>query len=180
MQASATRNLRSVWCINPAPLRESHFATFPPALVKPCILAGTSAGGCCPACLAPYERIVERKFQPQTDVSAVRGIRGANGQKGLDDSNTWAGYPRGTTAATTTGWRPTCACDAGDPVPATVLDPFCGAGTTLLVAERLGRDSIGIELNAEYCEMARRRIYDDAPLFAAVAGVDTPTKRTTP
>jgi DNA modification methylase len=46
-----------------------------------------------------------------------------------------------------------------------VLDPFAGAGTTLLVADRLGRDGIGIDLNAEYCEMARRRIVDDAPLL---------------
>jgi DNA modification methylase len=46
-----------------------------------------------------------------------------------------------------------------------ILDPFAGAGTTLLVAERLGRDSIGIELNANYCELARQRIRDDAPLL---------------
>ncbi len=37
----------------------------------------------------------------------------------------------------TTGWTPTCQCDAGDPIPPTILDPFCGSGTTLLVAERL-------------------------------------------
>lgn len=48
-----------------------------------------------------------------------------------------------------------------------VLDPFAGAGTTGLVAARLGRSFIGIELNPEYAEMARRRIHDDAPLFGA-------------
>jgi len=48
----------------------------------------------------------------------------------------------------------------------TVLDPFAGAGTTLLVADRLGRNGIGVELNAEYVEMARRRIAEDAPLFS--------------
>jgi len=46
-----------------------------------------------------------------------------------------------------------------------VLDPFAGSGTTGVVALRLGRDLIGIELNAEYVEMARRRIENDAPLF---------------
>jgi hypothetical protein len=67
---------------------------------------------------------------------------------------------------TTTGWRPGCACaDARPPVPATVLDPFSGAGTTLLVADRLQRDGIGIELNADYVAMAERRIASDAPLF---------------
>jgi hypothetical protein len=59
--------------------------------------------------------------------------------------------------STTTGWRPTCGHD-GDPVPCTVLDPFAGSGTTLMVAEQLGRDSIGIELNPEYIEIAHRRI----------------------
>lgn len=50
-----------------------------------------------------------------------------------------------------------------------VLDPFAGAGTTLVVAERLGRDSLGIELNADYCDLARRRIRDDSPLLNTAA-----------
>lgn len=50
----------------------------------------------------------------------------------------------------------------------TVLDPFLGSGTTLLVASRLERDGIGIELSPAYAEMARRRIYADAPMFADV------------
>ncbi len=45
----------------------------------------------------------------------------------------------------------------------TVLDPFAGAGTTLLVAAQLGRDAIGIELNPDYAEMARRRVLTDSP-----------------
>jgi DNA modification methylase len=57
---------------------------------------------------------------------------------------------------------------AGCPGDGTVLDPFAGAGTTGLVADRLGRSFIGIELKPEYAEMARRRIRDDAPLFAEV------------
>jgi len=48
-----------------------------------------------------------------------------------------------------------------------VLDPFCGAGTTGVVARRLLRRFIGIELVPSYCEMARRRIYEDAPLLNA-------------
>lgn len=51
----------------------------------------------------------------------------------------------------------------------TVLDPFFGAGTTGLVADRLGRNCIGIELNPEYAEIARRRIYLDAGMFAQIA-----------
>jgi len=40
----------------------------------------------------------------------------------------------------------------------TVLDPFCGSGTTGMVAYQLGREFVGIELNPEYCEMAEARI----------------------
>ena len=50
-----------------------------------------------------------------------------------------------------------------------VLDPFAGAGTVGLVASRLGRRHIGVELSLEYCQMAEQRIYDDAPLLAGVA-----------
>lgn len=50
----------------------------------------------------------------------------------------------------------------------TILDPFAGAGTTGLVADRLGRNAILIELNPAYVEMSRKRIYDDAPMFAEV------------
>jgi DNA modification methylase len=54
---------------------------------------------------------------------------------------------------------------AGCPKGGTVLDPFGGAGTTGLVADRLGRNALLIELNPEYTVMAERRIRDDAGLF---------------
>jgi DNA modification methylase len=57
---------------------------------------------------------------------------------------------------------------AGCPVGGTVLDPFGGAGTTGLVADRLGRNALLIELNPEYAAMAERRIKGDAGLFAEV------------
>ena len=70
--------------------------------------------------------------------------------------------------STTTGWAPTCTCDAGEPVPCRVLDPFGGSGTVGLVCDQLGRDAVLIDLSAEYVEMAHDRIYNDAPLFAQV------------
>ncbi len=71
----------------------------------------------------------------------------------------------------TTGWQPTCSCphNAAQVVPCTVLDPFAGAGTACLVADRLNRHAIGIELNPQYASMARNRVIDDAPLFAVVS-----------
>ena len=89
----STRNKRSVWTVATSPFSEAHFATFPPSLIEPCILAGCPEGG-------------------------------------------------------------------------TVLDPFGGAGTTGLVADRLQRHAILIELNESYAAMARKRIDGDAPLFA--------------
>lgn len=59
---------------------------------------------------------------------------------------------------TTTGWRPTCKCDANETVPCTVLDPFSGAATTGLVALKRGRSCVGLELNPVYQEMARKRL----------------------
>jgi DNA modification methylase len=90
-----TRNKRSVWSVATSPFAEAHFATFPPALIEPCILAGCPRDG-------------------------------------------------------------------------TVLDPFGGAGTTGLVADRLQRNALLIELNPEYSAMAGRRIRGDSPLFAEV------------
>lgn len=57
---------------------------------------------------------------------------------------------------------------AGCPVGGMVLDPFGGAGTTGMVADRLGRNAILIELNPEYAAIAKRRIEKDSGLFADV------------
>ena len=77
--------------------------------------------------------------------------------------NIWDTYKR-----TTKGWEPACECPDAPPVPCKVLDPFGGAGTVGLVADRLGRDSTLLELNPEYAELARKRLIDDAPLLCEV------------
>jgi DNA modification methylase len=94
--ADGMRNKRSVWEVATQSFSEAHFATFPPDLIEPCILAGCPPGG-------------------------------------------------------------------------VVLDPFGGAGTTGLVADRLQRNAVLVELNPAYADMARRRIHDDSPLFAGAA-----------
>ncbi|RLG68671.1 MAG: hypothetical protein DRO11_08735, partial [Methanobacteriota archaeon] len=63
----------------------------------------------------------------------------------------------------TLGWTD-CGCNAGWR-PGVVLDPFLGSGTTALVAAKLQRDCIGIELNPSYVEMAVRRLRKNVPLF---------------
>lgn len=162
------RNKRAVWAVPTFPFKEAHFATFPPNLIEPMILAGTSEAGCCPECGAQWERITQREFVPQPDVSIERGVKGAPGQKPMDESSGWNNFPRGTTLVTTGGFHRVCNCDMSDPIPATILDPFGGAGTVGLVADRLGRDSILIELNPEYADIAQNRLVGDAPMFADV------------
>jgi len=59
------------------------------------------------------------------------------------------------------GWQAGCECEA-DVIPATVLDPFMGSGTTAAVAQNLRRRWIGIELNKKYCELSATRIQNQA------------------
>lgn len=175
---TTSRNLRSVWTIATAPFPEAHFATFPPALVEPCIKAGTSERGCCPSCGAPWRRVVE-KGKPDLEHQRMCG-GDANGQydgqatkdygahRAQDASATKARILAGMTQRVTTGWEPTCKCGGAVPVACVVLDPFGGSGTVGLVAQRLGRDAVLIERKAEYCAMAKRRIEQEGGMFAEV------------
>jgi DNA modification methylase len=136
----------------------SHFATFPSALVEPCILAGTSERGVCAECGAPWVRVVERIPTGQTQKMADgwdtgNGAHGTIHRDGREQGRT--GVP--VTAAQTTGWRAGCDHDAGG-VPATVLDPFAGSGTTVVVAQRLGRRAVGLDLSADYLKLAEERL----------------------
>lgn len=152
----AGRNLRDVWTIVTQPYPEAHFATYPEELVKRCVLAGTSARGCCAECGAPWTRETERadrsEAPSQGNYDLPQGVAGSlnkNGQKFEE----W----RRANPDKTTGWAPTCD-HAAAVEPCTVLDPYAGSGTTIAVAQQLGRRGIGIELSAEYAELARRRI----------------------
>jgi len=149
------RNIRSVWTIPTRSFPGSHFATFPPALVEPCVKAGTSERGCCPQCGKQWERVVKREKHPSRNMEAQR--EQARASTGRTDGH--ISGPGGMCDATRTlGFRPACDCDAGDPVPCVVLDPFFGAGTVGLVCEQLGRAWIGVELNPEYAKLAQDRI----------------------
>lgn len=166
------RNKRSVWHVATQPFAEAHFATMPPAIVETCVLAGSSERGCCSACGAPWTRQTEKElaFASGSGRSGVKPVgKGAGGTQ--TDSGSYDVRMGPVVTTKTTGWVPSCSCDAGKPVPCVVLDPFGGAFTTGLVADRLGRDAIMIELNPEYVAMGRGRIERDAGLFAEVTTV---------
>ena len=154
-------NLRNVWTIPTHGFPDAHFATFPPALVEIPIKAGTSARGVCATCGAPWVRETNTTHENP-------GNRTTNGQRSVENRAQTAGFEvRREKRVETTGWAPSCACGAAT-VPATVLDPFCGSGTVGLVAERLQRDAILIDISATYAQMAEKRIRADAPLLTDV------------
>lgn len=158
------RNKRSVWRVNTAPFPGAHFATFPPDLVVPCIRAGTSEQGCCAECGSPVERVVESVRLLDGEPAELPPARSTS--KAQPTSGNGIGHGRISSVTRTLGWRPTCEC-APPQVPCTVMDPFCGSGTTGEVALAAGRSFIGLELNPHYVDMSRRRLAGVAPLFAS-------------
>ena len=91
-----------------------------------------------------------------------------NNPIGRNKRNVWTVNTKGYTGAHFATFPPELiepCIKAGCPESGVVLDPFAGAGTTGLVADRLGKNAILIELNAEYVELIKKRIYGDSPLF---------------
>ena len=134
------------------PLRIEHFAAFATKMIKPFVLAGSSAKGCCPGCRSPWNRIVEKQREstrPALD-SKVEGKTAS--EFGNRDP------ARHVTKMKTAGWEPSCKCDAGEPEPCTILDPFAGTCTVGVVAQRHGRKFIGIDLSDVYLEMGKQRL----------------------
>jgi len=128
--------------INTEPFPEAHFAVFPERLVEFLIKVGCPEQ-ICKKCGKPRERIVEVE------------------RSGKSNEKKYANYFGKPTLKMehlyyTVGWTD-CGCGAGWD-SGIVLDPFLGSGTTALVALKMSRRFIGIELNREYCEMALRRI----------------------
>jgi DNA modification methylase len=166
--ATTGRNKRSVWHIATQPYPEAHFATFPEALIEPCILAGTSEKGCCQRCYRPWVRVVGRNDVDQAANEVIQhgGVPGLKPGTSHDRVRSLSGATYQYVRRATDEWQPSCGCNAGAPVPQTVLDPFNGSGTTGAVAIRHQRNYVGIELNKDYIELARKRIGAVAPLFA--------------
>lgn len=152
------RNRRDVWSIATVPYPGAHFAAMPPALIEPCILAGSSPQAC-ESCDAPWRRVVERVQHGESlanpnkiDHLALYGTR-----RGGDDAHRLG--PAIQDSRRTAGWQPSCACpDTTGAARCVVLDPFAGSGTVLAAAAHLGRAYLGVELNPAYGPLIEERL----------------------
>ena len=126
----------------------SHFAVFPPTLVERCLLAACPQW-ICRKCGEPRVRMVD--YEARYTKREPSHVPNASSTK--VDSTGWA-YPK----RQPLGWSD-CGCDHSDGWDAgVVLDPFVGSGTTCVVAKRLGRQFIGIDINPSYVDMAKARL----------------------
>jgi DNA modification methylase len=143
------KNPGDVWPLPSANFHGAHFATFPPSLVERPLLA-TCPELICDSCGEPYRR-ASRTRQEELGRELRPSRRDARVLR----------YSRRYVVSRNRGaLLPACTCRAGAR-PGIVLDPFFGAGTVGLVAERHRRDWIGIEINPRYARIAERRLTDD-------------------
>jgi site-specific DNA-methyltransferase (cytosine-N4-specific) len=149
------RQKRDVWTIPVARYKGAHFAVFPEALVEPCVLAGTSEKGQCLVCGLPAGRSVSRTRTP-TRPGLLTKATGNGSKEGNRDPG------RHVSVVETTGWTFDCQCLPSQAVAQFVLDPFFGSGTTGVVANRLGRNCLGVEVNPAYIPMANARLAEAA------------------
>jgi DNA modification methylase len=144
----AGANRRAIWRIASEGSFGNHYATFPQALVEPCLLAATSPQAC-PNCGAAWARI----YEPTGHVNRREAAHVPGNAATKTDSTGWAPKRRATDRR-----QPTCRCAENDGAGRrVVLDPFAGTFTVGRVALRYGRHAIGIELNPHYCELAEGR-----------------------
>ena len=122
-----------------------HFATYPSELVRRCLMP-LSPRGCCPECGAQWAPVVEQVTEP----AQVYGDRDRECFPGRTGNGVQKRASEVPATSKVIGYRPTCSCNAEDPAPCRVLDPFSGTGTTGQTACFLGHDYVGIELNPDY------------------------------
>ena len=149
------RNKRCVWSLPTKSYPEAHYATYPPDLIKPLIVAGTPQY-VCKKCGKARERILKMEGYhfPDKDINdhqVINKVGIGSYKSGSDYAEFRKQHPIENIGMSN------CCCNA-EYDSGIVLDPFCGSGTTCMVAKQLGRHYVGIELNPKYIEMAERRI----------------------
>lgn len=165
------RNKRDVWTVVTHSYRGAHFATFPPKLIEPCILAGTSEKGVCPVCGKQWIRVMEEGGLvpdfPGAEKTTVGEKYSSDNQSGWSDDNFKPHHHR---EKIFRGFIADCEHNA-EPVPAIVFDPFLGSGTSGEVARKFNRRFVGLDLSMEYINLAKKRTSNIQPMFSFTDGV---------
>lgn len=146
-------NPGDVWSLTTEGLKEQHFAAYPQKLVKR-ILSASCPKQICNECSRPKTRLT--KISYNVDQNGLKANAPKMQTFNGDPAMARAKYAHATMKVDTVGWS-TCQCDKGFHA-GLVLDPFAGAGTTLLVAHKMGFDWLGIELVPKYCDIINKRI----------------------
>ena len=164
------RNIRDVWTFPTQPFPEAHFAVFPEKLPELCIKAATSEKGCCPKCGAPWARVIDRQVEGELEDRPYcgKGQLRSNGTAGGQGTQHSSLGQQDKITRQTVDWRPTCNCGLEETTPCTVLDPFAGSATSLLVAQKLQRKAVGYELSKDYCKLDEARLRSYMPLWEIV------------
>lgn len=155
------KNPGDFWSINTQPFPEAHFAVFPEKLCEKPILA------CCPAEVCRHCGMARvRITKTIEDINNVPKEGWKKSYKGKIELN---GSPQERSVSElykeslskrreTISWTD-CQCEGEDKYkPGIIIDPFGGSGTVGVVAEKLGRSSIMIDIKKDYCEMAYKRL----------------------
>lgn len=159
------RNKRAVWTITTKPFPEAHFATYPEELCETPIKAGCPEF-VCDVCGKPKEKIYEGREKDAFNLRVRDAKKGTlNKKSGFYRTNEdqisaketdYNEKEYGGEGKKLVGYS---SCSCGSTFSSgIVLDPFFGAGTTGLVALKLNRRFVGIELNKDYIQIAKTRL----------------------
>ena len=161
MCSPSGKNPGDFWSINTQPFPEAHFAVFPEKLCEKPILAGCPAEVCthCGKARVRITKTIE-------DINNVPKEGWKKSYRGKTELN---GSPQERSVSElykeslskqreTIGWTDCPCSDENKYEPGITIDPFGGSGTVGIVAEKLGRSSILIDIKKDYCEMAFKRL----------------------
>jgi DNA modification methylase len=183
-ESPSGRNPRTALKATTSRYKHAHYATYPPELIAPLVLA-TCPRKCCPVCgkgWSPVVDVGETTFNiAARDVIKERGDKKAHHKSWslprpevLENYDTSA---ENVGQRQVSGYAPTCNCGRDDHVPGVVLDPFVGSGTTLEVAKEIGLRGIGLDISYPYLRdqaMLRvektmpRNALDGLPMFEGI------------
>ena len=165
----AGKNPGDIWKISTQAFSEAHFATFPEKLLERPIMSSCPKE-ICKKCGFIRKRIIKiHHNNPKQTQEQYKEV--SKNKESITEHQNYkltAGLKiKGNVFAQheTLGWTK-CDCEPQEYKKGIVLDPFCGSATTCVVARKLNRNFIGIEISKKYIEIAKQRLKGQLePLF---------------